>query len=306
MHETDIAIAAKDATLAGTLTLPDGRARGAVLFLHGSGPLDRDENIRGQRLDVFNTIAADLAAAGFASLRYDKRGCGASTGTFHEAGQTEFLADAGAALKALREAGPFPHVFALGHSEGTLTGARLSLEAELDGLVLLTPFVKPLNEILMAQAGEAEKAIRLMRGFGGWLTRLLIRLTGPPLKHQEKLIARIRTRDEKSFRYLGRRIDARSLRELLAIDPAAIYRQIRVPMLVLGGSKDLQCDPADVAAIAAIAGDLATPVLIEDLTHVLRKDSEPASLNAYGRLLKQPLDAGMLKIVRDWLLARTA
>lgn len=305
MRETGITIAAGDVALAGTLALPEGSPRGAVLFLHGSGPLDRDENIRGQRLDVFNTLAADLASVGFASLRYDKRGCGASTGSYHDAGQSDFLADAGAALDALKAAGPFPYVFALGHSEGTLTAARLSLAAPVDGLVLLAPFVKPLREILMTQAGEAEKAIRLMPGLGGWLTRMLIRLTGPPAKHQEKLLARIAGGTETSFRYLGRRIDAKSLRELLAIDPAAIYREVTVPMLVLGGGKDLQCDPADVGTIAAIAGELATPVLIDDLTHLLRKDSEPASLNAYGRLLKQPLDAEMLGIVRDWLLART-
>lgn len=305
MRETGITIAAGDVTLAGTLALPEGSPRGAVLFLHGSGPLDRNENIRGQRLDVFNTLAADLASVGFASLRYDKRGCGASTGSYHDAGQSDFLADAGAALDTLKAARPFPYVFALGHSEGTLTAARLSLAAPVDGLVLLAPFVKPLREILMTQAGEAEKAIRLMPGLGGWLTRMLIRLTGPPAKHQEKLLARIAGGTETSFRYLGRRIDAKSLRELLAIDPAAIYREVTVPMLVLGGGKDLQCDPADVGTIAAIAGELATPVLIDDLTHLLRKDSEPASLNAYGRLLKEPLDAEMLGIVRDWLLART-
>ena len=42
MRETGITIAAGDVALAGTLALPEGSPRGAVLFLHGSGPLDRN------------------------------------------------------------------------------------------------------------------------------------------------------------------------------------------------------------------------------------------------------------------------
>jgi uncharacterized protein len=43
-------------------------------MLPGSGPLDRDENVEGQRLDIFNAIAHQLAQTGFASIRDDKRG----------------------------------------------------------------------------------------------------------------------------------------------------------------------------------------------------------------------------------------
>jgi hypothetical protein len=45
--------------------------------------------------------------------------------------------------------------------------------------------------------------------------------------------------------------------------------------------------------------------MVEDLTHLLRRDSEPASLNAYGRLLKEPVDGEVLRLVREWMLART-
>lgn len=291
-------------TLAATLARPGGEARAAVLFLHGSGPLDRNENMRGQKLDVFNVMAADFAAAGIASLRYDKRGCGQSTGAYYDAGQTELLADARAALAALhRELAGVP-LFVLGHSEGTLLGARLSLAEELAGLVLLAPFVARMDDILTVQAGEAERAIAAMRGFGGWLNRMILRVLGPPRVHQQRLIARIRSGSESSFRYLGRRIEARSLRELLAIDPADIYRQVRTPMLVLGGGKDVQCDPRDVARIAEIAGPLATPVVIDDLTHILRRDDGPAGFAAYGRLIRAPLDPEVVRLAREWVLAR--
>src|SRR5439155_20928759 len=65
------------AGLGGTLALPKGSpAHGpAALIIAGSGPTPRDGNFGTYRL-----IAADLAAAGIRSLRYDKRGIGTSRG----------------------------------------------------------------------------------------------------------------------------------------------------------------------------------------------------------------------------------
>ena len=170
--------------------------------------------------------------------------------------------------------------------------------------MLLAPFVERLEPMLRHQAVEAEKAVSEMKGVGGWLNRLLLSIIGPPRKHQDRLIARLKSGTETSFRYLGKRIEAKSLRELMAIDPAEIYAQVRVPMLVLGGGKDVQCLPRDVARIAAIAGPIATPVLIDDLTHILRRDEGPAGFEAYSKLLKQPVDAELRRIVAEWVAAR--
>lgn len=109
MHETDVAIQSGGARLAGTFCVPAGRVFfPAVLMIHGSGPLDRDENMYGQRLDIFNqrldifnTVARGLAEAGIASLRYDKRGCGASAGDFFQTGHADLVADAVNCLDAL-------------------------------------------------------------------------------------------------------------------------------------------------------------------------------------------------------------
>src|SRR5690349_6626940 len=87
MPESEVGVSVDGAELSATLCTPSGQGRfPCVLMLPGSGPLDRDENVEGQRLDIFNTIAHHLAQAGFASLRYDKRGCGKSTGKCLEAG----------------------------------------------------------------------------------------------------------------------------------------------------------------------------------------------------------------------------
>lgn len=59
--------------LAGTVRRPaQGGGLPLVLMIHGSGPLDRDENMRGQRFDAFNAFAHALARQGMSSFRYDK------------------------------------------------------------------------------------------------------------------------------------------------------------------------------------------------------------------------------------------
>jgi hypothetical protein len=58
----DIRFESQGSARSGTLTRPEG-AVATVLMVHGTGPLDRDENMRGQRLDIFNALAEALARA---------------------------------------------------------------------------------------------------------------------------------------------------------------------------------------------------------------------------------------------------
>ena len=127
--------------LAGTLTIPPGPGPfPAALLIAGSGPLDRDGSTRRLPLAVSRTLAEALAAIGVASLRYDKRGVGASSGTFLAAGLNDNIADARsalAALSALPEVDP-ARIILIGHSEGAIIAAALATDQPaLAGVVLL-------------------------------------------------------------------------------------------------------------------------------------------------------------------------
>lgn len=306
MREEELVVEHGGIRLAGTLSLPDAdRPCAVVLCLHGSGPLDRNENLgRVQRLDVFNTIAADLAPRGIATFRFDKRGCGKSTGDYYSAGHDDLLADAAACLRRLEEDARFTKRFALGHSSGTIKAAKLSLEHQLAGIVLLAPFIEPLGNTLVRQAESVETMLRERRGLGGILSRLLFRIVGTPRSTQRKLIDRVMASDAPVIRQGLQKLPARWLRQMLALDSAAIYARVRTPALVLGGGKDLQCSPEDVGRIADTLGELATPVLIEDLTHILRRDPKLASFAAYPRLIRQPMDPEVVRIIGEWIAER--
>lgn len=66
-----VSFTSKDAALAGDIYLPAGPAIAGIVLVHGSGPTPR-----------MTAIAQRFAANGYAVLTYDKRGVGASGGTY--------------------------------------------------------------------------------------------------------------------------------------------------------------------------------------------------------------------------------
>jgi len=127
--------------IAGTISTPNtGNVFPAVLLIPGSGQINRDENHRKLRLNVFHDFARFLADCGFASLRYDKRGVGASGGNYWETGFHDNVMDALAALNYLKEQSDIDAglVFLLGHSEGAYISMRIAASGtDISGIILV-------------------------------------------------------------------------------------------------------------------------------------------------------------------------
>jgi uncharacterized protein len=292
--------------MAGTLVTPDaGPPVAALLMLHGSGPLDRNENTKGQRLDIFNVFADALCQSRIASFRYDKRGCGASEGSFKTAGFHDLIEDASAALDTLLSRTDASRVFLLAHSEGTLAAPVLAARrGEVAGLVLLCPTVAPMEATLLTQAAQLTKDIEQMSGWSGAATRAYFALTGTPLRTQRRLIERLRASTQDTLRWGLSRIPAKWLRELLAHDAEAWIAGVRAPILCICGEKDIQCDPQDGHRIAAIAKGSVDVHIIPDLTHILRRDDHPPSFLRYRAILGKPVDPRVVDLARAWVLSR--
>jgi uncharacterized protein len=291
MAEREALIEHSGARLAGTAVVPGDGRYPTVLMLHGSGPMDRNEDMPGQRLSIFNTFAERLARAGIASVRFDKRGCGASTGDFKTAGVHDLAADAVAWIDWLNRADfcDPERLILLGHSEGCMTvPLAISLRPSVSRAVLICPFVRPMEEILMRQATQVESEL-------GWLMRALAR----PVPTQRRLLERARTSTEVSFRFRGQHINAKWLRELLNIDTAELLRRVTCPTLLIGGAHDCQCDPEDVARVAELVNGPVESHLLPELTHVLRRG--PRTLLGQHRLLSNPVDERVLEILATWL-----
>jgi pimeloyl-ACP methyl ester carboxylesterase len=297
MRELPLHIAGEN-PLNGTLALPEGGGPApAVVIVSGSGPLDRDSNHRRARFDIARQLAHALAAGGLASLRYDKRGVGESPGDWRLAGLYDNVDDLGRARDALAarpEVDP-QRVLVAGHSEGAILAASLAGRGvPTAGVVLLSMNAVPGEELLRWQACRIAPTLpTAVRG--------LLRLFRVDL---EKKVAanheRIKATSTDVARIGGARLNARWHREFMAHDPREDLRRITVPVMALTGAKDLQVDPADLEVIAASVPGGATIHLVPDLSHTLRRQPGPPSLNAYKKELREPVDPHVLGAVVRW------
>ena len=308
MIENEISIASNGDSLSGTLCLPDPDGSfPVVLMIHGSGPLDRNENIKGQKLDVFNTIADALANAGIASVRYDKRGCGESSGDYYSSTQLAFVNDAINWVDALhrKDFCRASKVYLLGHSEGAVIAPRVHADnPAVAGLVLLCPFVAGLEETLLKQARQIDKEIASFRGLSGVVHKTLCAIFGSCISQQKKLIHKIKATSTDTIKVKFQKIPAAWFRELFNLDLQAIYRRISCPVLLIGGEKDLQCDPNDVSVIEELCNGSVESHVVPNLTHVLRLDKDEPAITKSSKLLDKPVENVVLETIVDWIRRR--
>ena len=299
--------AADGSDLSATLTLPDGDGpHPAALLIVGSGEVDRDSDHRSLALGVTRELAAALAAAGVATLRYDKRGVGASGGEYLSATFDDARADAEAAVTALRSAPEVDkdRVLVIGHSEGALHAAALGADdPTLAGVGLLA---------CPAVTGEAAlrwQAERILPTLPG-VVRLLLRiLRQSPARAQAKLFARVRATEGNVQRIQGRKLNVGWLRGFLDHDPASDLTRIRVPVLALTGALDVQVDPDDLERIARLVDQAPVEThRIPQVNHVLRHSAGSGAPSEYKRQVSagRRLDPRVLHTVTAWASERVS
>lgn len=288
--------------LAGTVLTPANGHRGpAALLISGSGPIDRDSNMKKLRIDVMGQVARHLAAAGVTTLRYDKRGVGASGGDYLSTGFHDNVADAATAVRALRER---PEVdpgrtFVVGHSEGALIATELGArDADLAGVALLAGTATDGRAVLTWQAERLPDS--LPRPVAWLLDILPIDI----LRSQRKRLDRIAASTDDTIRMQFIKLNAKWLREFMAHDPARTLPSVRVPVLAVTGAKDLQVDPDDTARICRLTAGACTDHVIDDLTHLLRRHPGAPSLRTYKRQAKRPVDPELLDLLSGWMAAQ--
>ncbi|HEX9795100.1 MAG TPA: alpha/beta hydrolase [Planctomycetota bacterium] len=141
MEREDVSIAYGDVVLAGEITRPIG-AKGrlpGVFFISGSGMQDRDGFSSGIEIGT-REILDRLTAAGYAVLRVDDRGAGASKGPVEGLTYQALIDDARHCVRVLAAHSWVDpaRMILVGHSEGAETAPILAPEfPELAAIVLM-------------------------------------------------------------------------------------------------------------------------------------------------------------------------
>jgi pimeloyl-ACP methyl ester carboxylesterase len=315
--------------LAGTLTLPAGAGPfPAVVLVSGSGPQDRDEAILGHR--PFAVLADHLTRNGIAVLRYDDRGVRGSTGSFADATSGDFADDALAAVRYLgtrREVAP-RKIGIAGHSEGGLIAPMVAVRApEVAFLVLLAGTGLPGDSILklqgrlIARAGgtpaevieqsaraQARMFAVIREGGDSAAVRARLRQIGAEMMAQitEEQRRAAQLTPEVMEASIGQ-MNTPWFRYFLAYDPRPTLRRVRVPVLALNGSLDLQV-PAkeDLAAIAAALReggnrDVRT-IELPGLNHLFQTATTGAPTE-YA-MIEETMSPAVLNAISAWILER--
>jgi len=131
-------------------------ANAEVLIIAGSGPIDRDGVVRTETAipPIYRWWAEDLAAAGFAVFRYDKRFVTYPRIDIAAFDQEAQIGDAMAALAALRASPEVAgrDVYIIGHSQGgTLAPIVATRAGAVAGVILVNTVVFPVDELLVPQ-----------------------------------------------------------------------------------------------------------------------------------------------------------
>jgi pimeloyl-ACP methyl ester carboxylesterase len=233
-----------DAILKGTLVIPENASRQTpvLLMVTGSGLQNRDEEIFEHK--PFAVIADALARAGIATLRYDDRGFGESTGDVVNCTTEDLKNDAFAGVQLLRSR--FDKVGVIGHSEGGTIALILAAEKKVDFIVSLAGMAVSGKETLLWQNRLALAAANIPSETIDLYCKALdevfdasISGTAMPSTTQYNLPTSL----AQNLTVVTKQLQTPYMKQFLTLDSRPLLGNITCPVLALNGSKDTQVEP---------------------------------------------------------------
>ncbi|MES2809428.1 MAG: alpha/beta hydrolase [Bacteroidota bacterium] len=260
LTESPIILKTLTGNIAGTLTTPqtiNGKIP-VVLIIAGSGPIDREGNSAKLNLstNTYKLLAEALGKDGIASLRYDKRLVGESA-----AGQKEdnlrfddYVDDAIGMINLLKEDKRFSKIIVLGHSEGSLVGmlATASTVGSANAFISVAGAGRR-ADIVLKQQLKTQPAY-ISEGVGRILDSLA----------QGKLQKNVNS----SLYFLARPSIQNYLMSWCKFEPDKEIKNVKVPILVVQGTTDLQITTVDAGNLKKSGTTLA---IISNMNHVLKE-----------------------------------
>ena len=284
-HSTEVTWTVDDIVVHGTVTVPDGDGPfPAVVLVAGSGPTDRDwcSPLLPGTNGSGRLFAEAFAAAGIASLRYDKRVSGPYAsqnlprliGRLSMQSHLDELVGAVETLAARADIDT-DRIVGMGNSEGALHVLHHALgdrATRFAGLVLAAPPGRSIRQVLMTQL--AQQVATLPDG-----NRITAAVKSAMDRFQAGEPMNLDDLPQGVAMVLGSFENPANLplaRELWNEDPAALLRSVRVETLVLIGGRDLQIDRhADGEPLqqATEAMDHVSFVFPPNANHVFKEDT---------------------------------
>jgi esterase/lipase len=236
----------------GSIVEPKSRSKSnLVIFIGGSGPIDRDGNQSFMKCDMFKKLAYSLSEKGISSFRYDKRvvtqirkGKLDKKITFDD-----FVSDAIAIIDFFES--KYNSIVIAGHSQGSLVGL-LSIKEGVSGFISLSGAGRTIDMVIEDQISK----------------------TAPMLLEDTKNIFKILrsgkiTEDFPLPLYSLFNIEIQPFMiSWMQYDPKKIIAKIPIPSLIINGDSDLQVDEKEAKLLYNSAQN-SEILIVKNMNHVL-------------------------------------
>ena len=287
-EETPITLQIKTGTLFGTLTLPKSFVKGPVaLIIAGSGPTDRNCNNPQMTNDAYKKLAHELAERGIASIRYDKRGIAESVAAVESESSLvfyDYVQDAKDWIQQTKQDKRFTQVVVIGHSEGSMIGILASEKA--DKFISVAGAGRGIGVVLKEQLSCQPKEVQ------DEAFPMIDTLTmGKKLQHVSPAMMALFRPSIQPY-----------MISWLKYDPAVELKKLKIPVLIIQGTTDIQVSVVDAKLLSAAKPD-AKLLLIDKMNHILRTvdGDRDANLATYNNA-SLPLADGFVKEIADFIL----
>ncbi|MFM7486332.1 MAG: alpha/beta hydrolase [Cytophagales bacterium] len=285
--ETNISLATKSGNLFGTLTTPSfGNKFPIVLIIAGSGPTDRDGNNPIMKNNSLKFLAYGLAKQGIASLRFDKRGIGESkTAAKSEADLRfdDFVNDAIDWVGFLKQEKNYSSVWVAGHSEGSLIGMMAAAKA--DGFISIAGVGQSADNVLKDQLRVQPQSVQDVTF--SIIDSLKLEM---PVKKVSPFLHSLFRPSVQPY-----------LISWFKKDPQTEIKKLRIPILIVQGTNDIQVAVGEANLLAA-ANANAKLVLVEDMNHILKnaKGNRQENISTYSNP-SLPISGKLVQSISDFI-----